>query len=74
MSGAGFFFGTTSPASTVEPRGALGADRVLEHRPHRRLGRRRGDRQLPARVERLRDDPRDARAARAARPAATISV
>ena len=63
MAGSGFLAGTTSPAKTANRAATSGADDVLEHRPHRLLGRGRGDGQRPAGVQRLVDDAGDARAA-----------
>ena len=74
MSGAGFLRRDHVAGEHQANRAARsGADDVLEHRPHRRLRRGRRDRQRPARVERLRDDPGHARPGGQA-PAATISV
>ena len=47
MSGAGFLLGhDVAGEDTVEAGGAVRAGGAVEDRPHRRLGRGRGDRQL----------------------------
>ena len=67
MPGSGFLAGTTSPAKSSMPRRLLLADRVLEHRPHGLLGRRRGDGDRPARGQRRVDDRARSRGGRASR-------